>query len=215
VDRIDLITIARQFGAGGSELARELGQAIGWPVLDRDIIHAAAAQLHTDAASMEHLDESVQTTLQTVLQGFAHTVPEVSIEPAYEVDPDELARATHRILATAAEKPPLIVVGHGVQCLFSKRPGTLHVRVVAPVAVRAGAIASRMNLDEVGARAETEKRDKDRARYLRHHFACDNNDPILYSVQFNTSQLSVPNIVRAIAELVRPAARIEAVAGNA
>jgi cytidylate kinase len=208
VDRVDLITIARQFGAGGSELARALGDALGWPVLDRDIIHAAAAQLHTDAASTEHLDESVQTTLQTVLQGFAHTVPEVSIEPAYEVDPDELARATHRVLAAAAEKPPLIVVGHGVQCLFANRPGTLHVRVVAPVAVRAGAIASRMNLDDSTARVETEKRDKDRARYLRHHFDCDNSDPILYSVQFNTAQLSVPSVARAIFELVRPTARI-------
>lgn len=201
--KFDLITIARQFGAGGSDLALVLGKKLGWPVLDRDIIRQAAGSLKTDEASAKHLDETVETTFQTIAKGFVAAVPEAMIEPTYEVDVDELARATHRVIVAAGARAPLIVVGHGVQCLFGDRPGTLHVRVVAPLAQRAANIAARQGMDVEAATDETNRRDADRARYLRHHFGRDNNDPMLYSVQFNTAQLTVEEIAEAIACLTR------------
>jgi cytidylate kinase len=76
------------------------------------------------------------------------------------------------------------------------------VRVVAPLAHRAATVASRAGIDPSAATAETERRDAHRARYLKHHFGCDNNDPTLYSVQFNTARLSTDAIVAAIATLV-------------
>lgn len=200
--KFDLITIARQYGAGGSDLARVLGQKLGWPVLDRDIIRHAAESLKTDEASTRHLDETVETTFQTIAKGFVAAVPEAMIEPTYEVDVDELARATHRVITAAGTRTPLIAVGHGVQCLFGERPGTLHVRVVAPLAQRAANIATRSGQDIERATEETQRRDADRARYLRHHFNRDNNDPMLYSAQFNTAQLTVEEVADAIVGMV-------------
>ena len=200
--KIDLVTIARQFGAGGSDLAQALSKSLGWPVLDREIIHEAAQQLHADETRAESVDEYVTSALQKLAKGFALGVPEYAIEPAYEVDPEELARATHQVILAGARSAPLIVVGHGVQCLLASRPSTLHVRVVAPVAKRATCIAERMKLELGAATVEVQHRDTQRARYLRHHFGCDNNDPMLYDVQFNTAQLSVGEVAGAITHIV-------------
>ena len=201
--KIELVTIARQFGAGGSDLGRALSQSLGWPVLDREIIHAAAERLHADEAQAASVDEYVTSALQKLAQGFAMGVPEYAIEPAYEIDPDALARATHQVILSAVSSGPLIVVGHGVQCLLGPRPGALHVRVVAPVARRAECIAERLKLDLDAATTEVRHRDAQRARYLRHHFGCDNNDPMLYDVQLNTAHLAVAELAAAITQIVR------------
>lgn len=203
MSKLDLVTISRQFGAGGSDLALALGQSLGWHVLDREIIHAAAQQLHADEALAANVDEYVATALQKIAKGFALAVPEFAIEPAYEVDPDELARATHQFILAAAKSVPLIVVGHGAQCLFASRPHTLHVRVVAPVPKRATGVAARLKLEVGAATTEVHHRDTERARYLRQHFGADINDPTLYDVQFNTARLSVAKVASAVTEIVR------------
>jgi cytidylate kinase len=202
MSKIDLVTIARQFGAGGSDLAQALSKSLGWPVLDRGIIHDAAERLHTDEARASGVDEYVASALAKLAKGFALGVPEFAIEPAYEVDPDELARATHDVIRAAVKSAPLIIVGHGVQCLFAARPNALHVRVVAPVDKRAICIAERLKLDLAAATTEVHQRDTQRARYLRHHFGCDNNDPMLYDAQFNTAHLSVAEVASAITQIV-------------
>jgi cytidylate kinase len=200
--KIDLVTIARQFGAGGSDLAQSLSKSLGWPVLDRAIIHDAAERLHADEALASGVDEYVASTLAKLAKGFALGVPEFAIEPAYEVDPEELARATHDVIRAAVKSAPLIIVGHGVQCLFAARPNSLHVRVVAPVAKRATCIAERLEIDLAAATTEVRQRDTQRARYLRHHFGCDNNDPMIYDAQFNTARLSVAEVASAITQIV-------------
>lgn len=202
MSNFDLVTIARQFGAGGSELAAALGKTLGWSVLDRDIIHTAAEMLDADHDQAKGVDEYVAGALQRFMNSFAFGTPDFALEPAYEVDADALARATHEVARRASKSVPIIIVGHGVQCLFAGRPHTLHVRVVAPVDLRAARIAERQRMTREAALEEVQRRDRERARYLKHHFEADNNEPTLYSVQFNTAQLSVPRICEAIARLV-------------
>lgn len=199
----NLVTVARQFGAGGAELAVALGRSLGWPVLDRDIIRTSAERLHTDEAHAKSVDEYAAGALQQLLAEFAHALPEYMVEPAYEVDPDELARVEHDLIRSAAKSSPLVVVGHGCQCILAARPGTLHVRVVAPFDTRVRRVAERDRADSEAASAEVHRRDVERARYLRHHFNADNNDPGLYSMQLNLATISVVEACGAITELVR------------
>lgn len=210
MQHVDVITIARQFGAGGSELAQALGKRLGWRVLEREIIHAAARELDSDAEHTEHLDEYVESTLTEIGKNFVFGIPEMFIEPTYEVDPDDLAKATHRFISAAARSAPLIIVGHGAQCLLAARPHTLHVRVTAPLAYRAKCVAKRMQMDLPSATTEVQRRDEQRAKYLRHHFDVDNNDPTLYAVQFNTAFVCVADVTEAITRLVHQAQSVAA-----
>jgi cytidylate kinase len=211
VNQVNVITIARQFGAGGSELAQALGKRLGWRVLEREIIRAAASELDSDVEHTEYLDEYVESTLERMGKDFILGVPEGFIEPTYEIDPDDLAKASHRFILAAAERSaPIIIVGHGAQCLLAQRPRTLHVRVTAPATYRADCVAKRMKLDLESAKAEVTKRDAERAKYLRHHFNVDNNDPNLYAVQFNTAYLCVADVTETVTRLVDQAARVAA-----
>ena len=54
---MNIITITREYGAGGGEVARALAETLGWELLDREWLHQAAAVEHVPDAELERLDE--------------------------------------------------------------------------------------------------------------------------------------------------------------
>ena len=58
---MNIITITREYGAGGGEVARKLAEALGWELLDRELLHQAAEVEHVPDAELERLDEKAIT----------------------------------------------------------------------------------------------------------------------------------------------------------
>jgi hypothetical protein len=54
---MQVITVSREYGAGGGEVARGLAQALHWELLDRELLHQAAAVEHVPDEDLERLDE--------------------------------------------------------------------------------------------------------------------------------------------------------------
>src|SRR5947209_17819003 len=54
---MNIITVSREYGAGGGEVAARLAQALGWELLDRELLHQAAAVELVPDADLERLDE--------------------------------------------------------------------------------------------------------------------------------------------------------------
>src|SRR6266513_792133 len=55
--RMNVITVSREYGAGGYEVAHRLAEVLGWELLDRELLHRAAAVAHLPDAELERLDE--------------------------------------------------------------------------------------------------------------------------------------------------------------
>ena len=207
VDRpsVDLVTVSREVGAGGSELAEALGRELGWPVLDRDIAHRVAGRLALEDATVERLDEHPPTWLARIANALLLAPPEapVGIETTRILDPDAVARTVDRVIADAAKEPPLVIVGHGGQLMFADRPGSAHVRLVAPAASRIARLRARYGWDESRAVAELERTDRDRIAYVQRYHHRDVRDPQLYDLVINTGRTSIAAAVALIAARVR------------
>lgn len=203
MSEVDLVTVARQVGAGGSELAHAVGARLGWPVLEHQVVRAAAARLGLGHDGLNPIDEYALNALERVGSLFYAGLPELApMGDARAVEPDELARAEHAVLRAAVASPPLVVVGHGAPCLFQSRPGSLHVRLFAPFAVRVRRVAAREGLTLEAASVSLKRRDRDRERYFRHHFGCDPHDPMLYALQINTGFVSIAEATESVLRLV-------------
>src|SRR4051794_34172706 len=132
-DPVQLITISREYGAGGSELGVLLGNELGWPVLDHELIHKLAARLRCEEGEVKAMDEHAPSFLERLAAAAVVTAPESRIHSSpWKTDPDCVAAAAREVLLEAARILPLIVVGHGGNCLFRNRPDVLRVRVTAP-----------------------------------------------------------------------------------
>ena len=54
---MNAITVTREYGAGGYEVAGGLAESLGWELLDRELLHRAALIEHLPDADIERLDE--------------------------------------------------------------------------------------------------------------------------------------------------------------
>src|SRR5439155_20044832 len=103
----NVITVSRAYGAGGGETARKLAEALGWELLDRELLHQAAAIEHVPDADLERLDEKALSLadrfrLHPPHQHYIHGLTEA-------------ARA-------AAARGNVILAGRGTRQLLRERP---------------------------------------------------------------------------------------------
>jgi CMP/dCMP kinase len=196
---VEVITISREYGAGGSELATLLGARLGWRVLDHELIHQLAARLHLDLADVAAMSEHPPSFLDRLASSAVITAPESAYHSApWSTDADRLAAATREVLLEAVREPPLIIVGHGANCLFKSRPDVLRIRVAAPTDVRVRRIVERTGVAAAQAAADVRHRDADRQHYLQRYYHTSVTDACAYDLQINTGTVPLP----AAAELV-------------
>jgi CMP/dCMP kinase len=202
--RIELITISREFGAGGGDVARKLGERLGWPVLDDEVVCRCAQRLHIDQSAVERLREHSPTLLARLSSALLVAPPEApGIDTTHLLRIDAIAEAALESIKEAAQSLPLIVVGFGTQCIFADRPDALHVRLVAPLAVRIDRLRARFGWDAANAAARARRMDEDRRRYVQRYFHRDVRDPLLYDVQINTGRTTLDEATSMIEQLVR------------
>jgi len=196
-DPVEMLTISREFGAGGSDLARVLGAKLQWPVLDRDLVHLVAERLHLEPRHIEPLDEQCPSLFaRLVSSAVMMTPPEVpvDVESTAVLNPDAVAEAARAAMLAAAQRPPVIIVGHGAQALFRGRTGALHVRLVAPLDVRLDRICGREGCNRPAAATIARRIDDVRRAYVRRYYHVDVRDPCLYDLQFNTGHVRIEEI---------------------
>lgn len=201
---IQLITISREFGAGGSELASALGQRLGWRVLDRDLIARLAERLQLNEDVVERLDERPPARLARLTAALLIAIPEnpVPVDPISALDLDHIAAAVRSLIEEQVQELPLIVVGHGTQALFHDRPDAFHVRVVAPIPSRLDRLCARYGWDMAHAEAQLHQLDRARRDYVQRYYHQRIDDALLYDLQINSGRISIPAAAALIAQAV-------------
>ncbi len=202
--RPELLTVSREFGAGGSDVARLLGARLNWPVLDDDVACRCAKRLNMDTAAVERLREHAPTLLARLTAALLIAPPEApGIDFSNMLRIDAIAEAALESITEAAQSLPLIVVGFGSQCIFAQRPNALHVRLVAPLESRVARLRSRFGWDAATAAAKAREMDDIRRRYVQRYFHRNVLDPLLYDVQINTGKTSIEDAAALLEQLVR------------
>ena len=102
-----VITITREYGAGGGEVARKLAEALGWELLDRELLHQAAEVEHVPDAELERLDEKTITMADRF-----------SLHPPHKKYLHGLTEAARQ----AAQRGNVVLVGRGARQLWARRP---------------------------------------------------------------------------------------------
>jgi hypothetical protein len=94
-------------------------------------------------------------------------------------------------IRAAYRRGNVVIVGRGGQAILKGMPGVLHVRVHAPLETRFAHIATQKNIHLFGLRKEIVEHDQAAADYLKRFYGIAWDDPLLYDVMINTTQLSI------------------------
>jgi cytidylate kinase len=174
------LAISRESGAGGGTFARLLGDALGWAVLDQEIVDLMADTFDLDAAALHLLDEAGANWVREVLG---------DLMPHQVINRDAFVHHLGKVMRLVTMHGKVVLVGRGAQ-LFLPRSSGLAVRLVAPLDDRIRRVRARDGVDETAARRHITEVDGRRAEFLEHYFGCDPQDPTLYDLVLNRSTLT-------------------------
>jgi cytidylate kinase len=174
-------------------------------VLDHDIVHRVAERLRLDDGTVEPFDEHPPSLLARIATVLIVPLPGMYEFPAEQELPshDAIAAATRDVIQEAAKSLPLIVVGHGAQCIFADRTDTLSVRLVGPLHARLKRVAFRQNITPAVAWDLVRRADEDRQAYIQRYFHRDWRDELLYDLQINTGAIDLAEAATMVTRLVQ------------
>ncbi len=217
ITRMHAITISREYGSGGGEVARRLAQRLQWQLVDHEIVVRVAQELGVSVAEAEAQDEYTESITSRILNSLQAMQPTLFAISPLPTTPDipSYQEALSRVVEGAVATGHVIIVGRGSQVLLEQRRDVLHVRIVAPLELRTAYVMRREDIKSEDARTRIQVKDQDRMRYLHnvHHRHAD--DAHLYDITLNSSILSLDQIVELICvALEEKAARLSTVTGE-
>lgn len=166
-----IITVDREYGAGGGDIAAALASRLGWKLWDHLLTEEIARQLDCDCREVEERQERRDPAYYRLFKAFMRGSHE-GVQNAARmkmVDADCIREAVQKILPQIAENGQCVIVGRGSAYYLGNRADALHVFVYAPFQDKVRGLRAR-GKSEKEAIELVETVDRDRADFIKQHF---------------------------------------------
>jgi cytidylate kinase len=193
------ITLSRDAGSQGDEIAQILGQRLNWMVCDKEILDCLAQNRHVRQGLVEQLDEKAQNLVHETIQRFLRMAEGGSfgITEYYE--------ALLKALAFLTVRGDAILIGRGANFVLRAESAGLHIRIIASPATRIERLSVRWRIPPAEARWRMEELDAQRRSFIRHHFKQIIDDPGFYDLVYDTDHLTPEQVVESIIGVMQSA----------
>jgi len=210
-----VITISKEHGAGGREIAVQLARTLGYQLVDKAMIIKVAQQAKVTSERVEKYDQEEYSPMAKYLSNMFLANPSLYTGMGFEMpmagplpggydffDAEQYLKLTQGVIEGLYQKGDVIIVGRGSQVLLAGKQGCLHLRMVAPLEERIKR-AMAQGLPEKEAKDRIHKRDKARAAYIRDFYGRDAADPSLYHLVINTHWWGTDKVVSLVKEALK------------
>jgi cytidylate kinase len=179
-----IITIARQMGSLGNEIAADVAQRLSYTLVDQAKLQEAAEAYGMLKSELEEVHEK-RPTLVTRYLTMRHRAYLDMIQT---------------IIYQYARADDVVILGRGATVLLSDVPSALHVNMFASFERRVEVVMAREGIARPLAEQIVRENDQDRAGYMRYLFDRDWMDPLLYDVMINTNVVTREHACELIVE---------------
>lgn len=197
-----IVTVEREYGAGGSIVARSIAETLRWALLDQTLIRTVARTAHIDTETLKRYDEHVDTWWHRFNRnGLRAVAIQAGIAPplAEPFSCETVVALTQQEITKAAETGNCVIVGRGAQCILHDRHDVLNVFVYDKWRERFSRVRRRAQAADAGELIRSA--DQERASYIRTYYGCDWKDPHLYQMMIN-SQIGIDNARRLVVDAI-------------
>jgi len=173
------VTISRDFGSGGNEIAAMVAERLGVRIYNKEILDDIAKQKNANKELMEKLHETVNTASDAWLYAmvFGKNVTRDDYQKA-------LVTAIRAIYRSGG-----VIMGRGAHVILEGRK-ILRVRITGTVDACAKRVAQREGIDLGEAKKKVRERRSVRGKYLWNIFSSRINDPTKFDLTINTDMFT-------------------------
>lgn len=189
-----IVTVSRQYGSGGSEVAERIARALGWKLYDNAVVEEVASRLRMTPAEVSAREERVPSLVERMTSAMALGVPEmmpVVGDIAAQPSEERMVFMTRRVIEDAVGAGPAVLVGRGAQCMLAARADALHVFCYAPFDELVRRAVEELSVPFADARKHVTDMNHQRAQYVKTYFKRDWMDLANYDLCVNTARLGL------------------------
>ncbi len=169
-----IITLSREMGSRGDDIALAVAERLGLRLVGRELINRAARAAGAPEVALAEIDEL----------GLLGVKPSPAALRLYH-------EKVTTVIEDLAIEGNVLLVGRGGQVVLAGRPGVLHLRVIAPHAQRIATVQARCGISAAAAAARINASDRARVSFLRRDYGVKWDDPGLYDLVLNMAQMDV------------------------
>lgn len=208
---IKIISVEREYGCGGGDIARLLAERLGWKLWDQILTEEIARLANCPKSVVEVREERNDPLYYRLFKSFLRGSYEGSINaPKLKlVDSESILRITQKVVLRAASDGKCVIVGRGSQHFLKDRQDTLRVFVYAPREDKVRRLIER-GKSEREAEELVDSVDRDRVDFVQRYFHVEWPTRFLYHIMLNTS-IGDETVVTAIIDFMKVLEAKEAV----
>lgn len=197
------ITLSRQLGSGGDQIAARVSELLNYRLFDKAMILQVAADVGLSESEIVDFSEDshVARNFFERLFGGQRTVARSRVwvetpggqrqSQDVRLDDQSSVAITQASVQAAFRRGNVIIVGRGGQAILRGRRDVLHVRIVAPPEQRIARLVDEQFTSYDAAMQIVRAHDRASQDYLKHYYDIDWDDPLLYHLVINTGQCSL------------------------
>ena len=198
---IRIITIEREYGCGGGEIARKIADRLNWKLWDQ-LLSCEIARLTNSATSEverreEQVDPLYYRLFKSILRGSFEG--SINLHRLKLLDADSIVRSSEKIIQRAASEGNCVIVGRGSQHFLRDRPDTLRIFLFAPRNEKVNRL-KKEGIEEREAEELVNTVDKERAAFVEKYFHLEWPNRPLYHAMLNTA-IGDDTVIRTVLDL--------------
>jgi cytidylate kinase len=187
---VRIITLDREYGSGGVEIAQALADRLKWKLWDQALTKAIARELDCEGKVVQEHEEKRDPLYYRLLKSFVRGSYEgsqnIHIHRLKMADTDCIREVSERIVKGAAEKGECVIVGRGSAYYLQGRKDAFHVFTYAPIGDKVRRLRARGKSESEAAQlAETV--DLERADFIKQYFNVDWPDRSKFHLMVNSA----------------------------
>jgi cytidylate kinase len=199
---IRVITIDREYGSGGADIAKKIAARLGWKLWDQLLTNEIARFMECDCGVVEKHEEKCDTLFYRLIKGFIRGSYEGSVNaPHIKIaDTDCIREVTEKVVKSAVAEGECVIVGRGSAYYLQGRADAFHVFVYAPFEDKVGRLMAQ-GKSQSDAMQLVQTVDRDRAAFIKQYFGVDWPDRSKFHLMVN-SRMGDEAVVETVLESI-------------
>jgi cytidylate kinase len=213
-----VITISRQFGAGGKTLGKKVAEALNYTFADQDIVQKIAELAKVSPGWVESVEKEAGGRLSRIVNKMVSKplVDRILKDERGYIDEQIYIDYLVLLIAQLAEEGDVVILGRGSQYILNDLPDAYHFLLINNDDNRVRFISEAYNVSESKANAIVKHEDRRRINLYRKIGKQDYDQPELYHLVINMAKVSMDEAIQLIIDMVAhgTAKEKDAVAGG-
>lgn len=187
-----VVTISRELGAGGDEIAAIVAERLGYELVDNALIVKVAERAGVSIESAASFDEKYQSRAYEWLMNFLEPrIGKIMTGGGTHLDPQMYVEYCKTVILGLVETDNVVIVGRAGQFILKDVETAFHVRIVADKSFRVKRVMERRNLPENDALDIIKKSDAMKRNYMERYLKADWTDPAAYHLVINSARFGI------------------------